>query len=159
MITWDIENIVCATVEALLPRGSDPEKGLMIRLEFSLTTHNEDDVFYSTRILELVFQRPSNYTKVFSRVLDNRDNVLKDWENMSNHDSCWRSDGLRDVFQCYMAVRDDMTQQNPSFDFRENETSVSACRFGKYISFVNVKIEKDGDYRYKLVEVTPIDKN
>lgn len=155
MITWDIENIITSTVEALLPKFSDPEKGLMIRLEFSIISHNEDDVFYSTRILELIFQRPSNYTRVFSRVLDVKKNVLKDWRNTSNHDSCWRSEGLKDVFECYMDVRSDMEKQNPSFNFKEDEVSITSPRFGEYIVFGNVRVEKEGNYYYKLVEFTP----
>jgi len=155
MITWNIENIVASTVESLLPIHSDPKKGLMICLEFSLTCHNEEDVYYSNRIVEFVFQRPTNYTKVFSRVLDLKGNVLKDWKLTSDHDSCWRSDGLRDVFQTYMEVRKDMEKQNSAYDFREDEVNIQSPRFGSYISFVDVEIEKDPNdsYNYNLVSV------
>ncbi len=152
MITWDIENIICATVEALLPTSSDPKKGLMIRLEFRIISHDKDgDVYYSSRLLELVFQRPSNYTKVFSRVLNHHGEVLKDWKNMSNHDSCWRSDGLRDIFDLYMDVRHDMESLNPEYNFKDTETSITAPTFGEYIKFVEVEIEKDEFDSYKYI--------
>lgn len=158
MITWDIERIVCGVVESFLPTSSDPKLGLLITLEFQVNTRTDEDNFYSTRILELLFNRPSNYTKVFSRVLTNRGEVLVDWKNTSNHDSCWLSDGLKDIFNIYMEVRNEMDELNPSSKSDPNrEVSITKGVFHKFARFVEIDMIKDGDYHYKLISVK--DKN
>jgi hypothetical protein len=75
----------------------------------------------------------------------------------SNHDSCWRSDGLRDIFKCYMVVREDMDNKVPNYDFKENEVSIGPPTFGKFITFVDLVVEKgdDNDYQLKSIEETP----
>ena len=156
MKTWDIENIIISTVECLLPRCSDANTGLKSTLKFSLTVHTGDDVVYYDRILELVFQRPSNYTKVFSRILDKTGKVIKNWTLKADHDSCWRSDGLKDIFQCYMTIIERAEEECPNhYNRKEKEPSISSSIFHKFIEFVDVEIDKVGDYEYKLKSVSP----
>jgi len=68
----------------------------------------------------LVFHRPSNYTKVLMLEIPGRDYNNKDelklhhlpssgeyqMKQLSDHDSCWRSDGMRWVFQAFVDAWD-----------------------------------------------------
>lgn len=73
-------------VEAMLPRHSGPDKGLAISLDVSMENLDAgpNDLSQAECKLRFVFQRNSNYTKVFSAINKG------DWEFIGDHDSCWR---------------------------------------------------------------------
>lgn len=126
MITNDIENIVARMVEQLLPRFSGNDEGLIITLEFKNLQGKEP-----TKVLKLLFIRPNNYTKVFSQVLSVRGEVLSPWTFRSDHDSCWSSDGLVDIFSIYMSLKSEL----------KNEISIGPPLFGKFFEHVHVVVE------------------
>jgi len=109
----NIENVIVSIVESFMPRFSDISLGLLILLDLSYSQYRSDgknDITVRKPVYYLI-HRPSNYTKVF--ILDSlkdEDNFRcppsyldvinkKDlrWMIRSDHDSCWRSDGLRDL--------------------------------------------------------------
>lgn len=91
----------------MLPRFTDRRVGLTMKLDMNWTKYYNDkpEVTFRKEVL-LVFHRPSNYTKVlFKDVTDERKPIEMDVHKMkqlSDHDSCWRSDGMRWVFESFL---------------------------------------------------------
>jgi hypothetical protein len=58
------------------------------------------------RLFTVLFHRPSNYTKVLVKESDRPEYIYKNTEilmdKLSDHDSCWKSDGLRWIFKAYV---------------------------------------------------------
>lgn len=112
MLYMQIEQAITAMVESFLPRFSSEKIGLLVTLDL-----RDNDYGYAkdgnTRVREeksacttisFIFYRPSNYTKVLVHYEFN--NGLQPYETdpkcnevffeqHSDHDSCWRSDGMR----------------------------------------------------------------
>ena len=103
MLKVTAASAICALVEGMLPRGSGPENGLAIQLiaELEGKERNVKEVepFHHTRrYISFVFVRANNYTKVFFNVSHGISPINRikadDWELVSDHDSCWRDDGV-----------------------------------------------------------------
>ena len=123
------ESTVAAIVDALLPRGGsllpdqkwagegDPTRALYIKVRLSLSIYaneeDEDDIMEGATI-HLLFERPTNYTKVWSCVKFRGDGhmvTLEDWVMKSDHDSGWRTDGMRDIPQTYLDLLGKVREQ------------------------------------------------
>lgn len=96
IIKMPIEEVVKAFVETLLPRFSDKKKLLQISLDVTAgkPEHSAKQVRY---FVHLLFHRPDNYTKVMWKITGNPREAYNDftvWVVQSDHDSCWKSDGL-----------------------------------------------------------------
>ncbi len=93
MIKMDIKNVIVKFVEALLPH-STKDKALLVNLELASGEVRED--------IGIIIYRPSNYTKVLVQHLEDGScphihyNSLP-WSLESNHDSCWKIDGLSKI--------------------------------------------------------------
>lgn len=102
----DVDEAINTIVEAMLPRFSPQNKGLLIELNatYFYGKKNEDNYL---KIINLFFHRPSNYTRVFyltqnriegfpdltfSPILNQQHAKLfsDKWYLESDHDSCWR---------------------------------------------------------------------
>jgi hypothetical protein len=114
ILNIDAEISIANVVEAMLPRFSDHKLGLHISLDINFFDHGygrdgntiERKELDVRRSPHLLFVRPSNYTQVYF-FEDNKKYTLNPcniWKQTSDHDSCWRSDGFRDLtdiyFQC-----------------------------------------------------------
>ena len=102
-----MDSVLRTVVESMLPRFSDHNLGLWISLDLHYSDHGYDKDG-NTRIRKamdvrmypnLLFMRPSNYTKVFFWMCD-KDAVGLDicpkyqehvWDLKCDHDSCWSS--------------------------------------------------------------------
>ena len=93
----DIDAVVETLVEALLPRGSDRKKLLVLDFLISATATANDQRRNQRRGIFL-FHRPGNYTKVLWKssvdLLHKRIEDFTEWDVVADHDSCWRSDGV-----------------------------------------------------------------
>jgi hypothetical protein len=97
--------VITELVDVLLPRGSGPDKGLGIQVVAELNGDAADETAPGAseitirKYISFVFHRPSNYTKVFVNISNVAlpFHVIKDWSLESDHDSCWRDDGVRSV--------------------------------------------------------------
>ena len=118
------EWFITQTVEAMLPRFSDPNIVLVMKIDASWTDHGydksgnekvrEETSFRKTFLL--VFHRPHNYTKVLMgeisqdimergyRLLPCEDATIK-MKLVADHDSCWKDMGGW-VFQTFMEAWD-----------------------------------------------------
>jgi len=106
------ERFITETVEAMLPRFSDQKLALVMKINLRwnyYSENGENDTSFSKTFL-VVFHRPSNYTKVLLKEIDHtfyhNDNKFIDMELKSDHDSCWRSDGMRWIYQTYSEAWD-----------------------------------------------------
>lgn len=114
----NIDLTLAHIVEAMLPRFSDTKLGLLLRLQLEASDfgYAEDgntlvrEPQHIRRDLNFLFVRPSNYTKVFlfepndeeySWFYQNKEHL---WNLESDHDSCWRSDGLRRITDVYFEI-------------------------------------------------------
>lgn len=133
------DSSLATVVEAMLPRGTsvyapyvrgvplDRSRGLYVCLDLRVACHQDD--------------RRSNYTKVWSVI---NDSWMKPepgaFTMKSDHDSCWRTDGFRDVTDAYFTILHDLRANlPPSFrDIHEFSTIHS-------INWVEIEWEKDPD--------------
>lgn len=112
------EWFISDTVEAMLPTFSDPKLVLVMCVDLNWTDHGYDEdgntKVRDTRSFQkkiwLIFHRPNNYTKVLvsdkelSHLTLNKEPIQ--FQQYSDHDSCWRSDGFRWMFQTFVEAWD-----------------------------------------------------
>lgn len=105
----EIKHVLDSIVESMFPNFSDRSLGMLIMIDCSYSNYEKE---IERRFpLYYLFRRSSNYTAVF--MLDGRGSdefrsppSISDvigkadipWKLTSYHDSCWRSDGLCDLF-------------------------------------------------------------
>lgn len=171
------EWFISDTVEAMLPTFSDPKLVLVMCVDLSWTDHGYDEDG-NTKVREerkfskkqwLIFHRPNNYTKVLGTNEDlTHFNIgfasdLKTpikFEQFSDHDSCWRSDGFRWMFQTFVEAWDYFDQ----FDIegRKIDPMVHWSIFGgkpTYWLIESIKpIEADSDKRWTTDYMIKFDK-
>ena len=91
-----IDHVIAQTVEAMLPRFSGSEIGLLFTINANYADYEKNKHVRNT--IYLLFIRSANYTKVLSHVIRTRDFLQlgkeTEFTKESDHDSCWRSDGL-----------------------------------------------------------------
>ena len=91
MIPYNIESAITLMVDKMLPRYSRKDLGLLFTVRLGNFLYGPVDLQEQASV-QILFVRPSNYTKVFSRVLPA--DGTGEWEQTSDHDSCWREDGF-----------------------------------------------------------------
>lgn len=102
MLNIGLARAIPNIVETMLPRFSDPNLGLSITLDLRDNDYDYAPEKSSATIIRFIFQRPSNYTKVlvsygfnnFPDINNNPKRKVIYFEKHSDHDSCWKSDGL-----------------------------------------------------------------
>jgi hypothetical protein len=112
------ERFITDTVEAMLPTFSDSKLVLTMCVSLSWTDYGfaEDgntqvrDTRKFNKDVWLVFYRPNNYTKVLMREEKLSPFELEgksiQFKQLSDHDSCWRSDGMRWLFESFVEAWD-----------------------------------------------------
>lgn len=119
------ESFITTTVETMLPRFSDRQLVLTMKVEadwtdFGYDKNGDTKIRKTTNFRKtffLVFHRPSNYTKVLMLELpqppyDKKHGIIQhmpctgeiQMKQLSDHDSCWRSDGMNWVFQSFVSA-------------------------------------------------------
>ncbi|MDO8574755.1 MAG: hypothetical protein Q7R61_00520 [bacterium] len=95
IIKMNIDHVIVAFVEAMLPRFSDDKKvlAMSIKIRANKPCDYRKEV---VRPIFLLFHRPNNYTKVLWNIAEYRKSYkdLSVWEVKCDHDSAWRTDGL-----------------------------------------------------------------
>jgi hypothetical protein len=117
----DTESVIGVIVEAMLPRFSDENLGLIVSLDMRLTDYGYGDDGNTRerpeknvgKYLHFMFIRPSNYTKVYfwespksSKGLDINPKYHRElvWDMICDHDSCWRSSMGSAICDAYFAM-------------------------------------------------------
>lgn len=171
--TLAAENTVSTLVRAMLPEfGSlphyledssryldwdpktTPTKALYVSVHLRLSTYSEEgEEDGESRMVHFVFERPSNYTKVFT-VVDDAWSIPKPeaFVMKSDHDSCWRSDGLRDLSTVYLEMLHLLRERNP--ELRVSEFNI--IREIKWVEISYEPIDPKDRYRKKITSIKEI---
>ena len=113
------EWFITQTVESMLPCFHDRDICLAMKIKMEWTDHGYGpdgntkirDTHSFIKEMLLVFHRPSNYTLVLAKDITDEQHFYIDkkemeMEQLSHHDSCWRSDGMRWIFQTFVEAWD-----------------------------------------------------
>lgn len=113
------EWFITQTVEAMLPTWHDKGICLAMKIKMEWTDHgyNKDgntkirDTHSFIKEVLIIFHRPMNYTKVLYKDITKIqhffiDKEPMDMQQLSDHDSCWRSDGMNWVFKTFVEAWD-----------------------------------------------------
>lgn len=164
MIELRGDHVVETLVGNLLPAGS--EKGLYIRLRTTLSNYkavrNQDgkvvpykgpdgdngDPVEVTRYFHLLFLRPTNYTKVWAHTGTHHMPEPEQWQMTSYHDSCWRTDGLRVLFQGWAEMRDEIVPEGVF----QVPSQFSIVEQVKFVTIEDAKVKGDL-HRHMVVSV------
>ena len=118
ILNIDLDTTVAHIVEAMLPRFSDSELGLLFSFDLGMFDYGygedgntkERKELHVRRFPHMLFVRPSNYTKVYwfeSEGMGIRSPLYEKglpWQRTSDHDSCWRSDGFTNLPDVYFQM-------------------------------------------------------
>ena len=123
MFHIDAERIICTIWEKLRPeikspwdggqKPGDPEPGLMTTLDLRMF-HYENSCESEYKRSSLVHTLFTSNTSVF--VVESAhykrwyEIPVGDWKNTSNHDSCWRSDGMRHLTEICFRMADELNE-------------------------------------------------
>jgi hypothetical protein len=90
MLNLDLAHTICTIKDTLLSRDcSDRSKGLVVSTDISMGDSKRASVHF-------VFAGNTSVWFAVSKSLQRWDDIpIEEWENTSNHDSCWRNDGVR----------------------------------------------------------------
>ncbi len=103
MDSHNYESFITNVVETMLPPFSDVKIGLGMILKSQFDYYHDGKEFHHHRYFFVMFHRSSNYTKVLISTTDDvRGLSYKDkleFDMISYHDCCWRSDGMKWIFQ------------------------------------------------------------
>lgn len=165
-----VSDAITALVEFALPRFSPEDKFLHIPIDARATIYDDDGESETYRDIHFLFQRPHNYTKVFIAIdgwkyavipgekyrrrewkwlTKDRVHGIKglndlNWHMTSDHDSCWRSDGVDSpLFQIGMHMRDTVLEISPGKTFRDINWHVWLSPLGGRIGYVNADVVVD----------------
>ena len=112
MQSHNYESFITQTVETMLPRFSSRDICLTMKVAMEWTHYHknaEKQTSFRKEVF-LIFHRPSNYTKVlYKDISDNQRFYIPSdikMKQLSDHDSCWRSDGMRWVFESFCEAWD-----------------------------------------------------
>jgi len=161
MESVNYENFITSTVESFLPRFTDPKICLSMVVRMSWTDHGYDEDG-NTKVREerrfskaffVIFHRPNNYTRVLIKdVSDDRVFIrtrfqkgVKGFEmkQVSNHDSCWRSDGMQWVFKSFCEAWDHF-----------EELGIEGRDIDPYVGY-----DLSGDPKFHEIEMKQIDED
>lgn len=134
-------------VQKSLPRFSpaDVVFHVQIDMSFSIYAEKEEDEINHRAVINLLFNRPNNATKVFWHVqMDEKYKMLREipidgWKLESDHDSCWTTDGLSSpLHQVYFKLRDMFPQD----------------RIKEISEFVSFGLVSEKHYKAKITNVS-----
>ena len=102
------EHLICTLWETLRPAQpfgiaeAGFPRGLVVTLDLSSSYYTDDHEFHRRGLLHTVFTANTSVFTAVSEDFKGWDQISLDaWNNTSNHDSCWRSDGMRTLSELY----------------------------------------------------------
>lgn len=150
-------NILCGCVDslnAIRSEGGKPAILFHFELETSYFVEN-DHIRYITEF-EVVVTITSNYKKVFYRIYDRDPEKCGEWIFTCDHDSCWRTDGFRFLWEHWIKDRnqlfDELKERKVETLKSINDVNIHVnfdrSIFHPFFKFVDVKIEKDPNDKF-----------
>lgn len=165
---WFITQIV----ESMLPCFHDRNicLGMKIQMEWTDYGYADDgntkirDTSKFDKEYVLIFHRPSNYTKVLFKDISGKrtyrlDEQEMEMEQLSDHDSCWRSDGMRWIFQTFCKAWK-YFEEEVGIEGRDISPMVHMDIFGGSPTYYHIeKLErKDMEDRYNSPYLVKLDR-
>ena len=155
--------IISGIVEQFRPllryvKGNFTERineGILIKVRMSLSDYSDEFGSFSVhRDLRFVF---ISNTSVFVSVDAESDEDFDAYKNTSNHDSCWRSDGLQPLSETYFEMAKALNAEReangldtiPPIEMRQSND----FGFGDIVKRVRVTTISDGDYHNKITKM------
>lgn len=148
LVDIQADHALASIVSAALEPGSGKDgRALLIRLDLryynynlhmdeggKLTPRAEDeedieDYARTSTLLYFLVYRPTNYTQVYvaSNLVHFQPPKPEEYALQSDHDSCWRSDGFREINVIANGLRDQVTlKDSPEYEVKTSETRHSA---------------------------------
>lgn len=162
--TMDMDFAIASIVDAMLPRGGSvidesdhkaPTRALKITLSLHGAYYAEEESFTTGRLVTLIFERRSNYTKVWSFATGRLEEPdLSDFVMMSDHDSCWRSDGLLSIDDAHSDIRNNLDNQTKHLGDVSDEYSFFHTFFDiSWFEITYEPIDPSDTYRKKLTSL------
>jgi len=162
MFEMPISRLVADIKEMLLPRGQPNDKALYMRFDVSMHVYKPTDIRRRC-FLNFILYCPhggSVHTffaeEPFHPYIQDLRNLK--WDNTSNHDSCWRSDGVDSpVSRVYSRMADEINAQLDAQGFK----TIAPAHMHKHVNLswgpawklidVEVRRDPDQDYHYLLM--------
>lgn len=150
----DVDRAITTLVDAMLPKFSPQDKGLLLELNASYFYDHDEELKTCSKRVWMFFHRPSNYTKVFYLT---KDSLIVDgskldfspilwekygrlfadeWQLEAYHDSCWEGGVNRIVNN----VENEIVNNSPlSYPIDYNYTFISFGSTNPQVKTVEVK--------------------
>lgn len=159
MSYWNVElkNLCRHLVDAMLPRFSPKDAGLYVCLDLRMnhyTNSGQGDV-EECRLMHLLFQRPTNFVKVFMTSSEFMFADLRGlaWVQTANHDLCWHIDGLRPLSRVWHEMKDALIAENPKAIKPSISCYISKIQRAK----VTIEISKESKSARRPAKLTSIE--
>ena len=120
-MSFDIQtgNLLGTLWDSLRPERSvyceagESEVGLLVTLDLRLSHYtNEGDEYHGSALVHTLFTANTSVFVHTSRSRRRWQEVIPEgWANTSNHDSCWRTDGLRHLHLLHGTLCDEMNKK------------------------------------------------
>ena len=160
------EWFITQTVESMLPTWHDENICLGMKIKMDWDYHHENEELSFDKEILVLFRRPMNYTQVL--LLDVTEERFSspsfldlEMKQMSYHDSCWRSDGMRWIFKSFCEAWDFFEKHG--IEGRDINPMFHYSIFGgapAYYKIEKWEKDKEDDFKYhvKLGEKIPMNK-
>lgn len=158
---------VVDSMGSLRPKESN---AVLVKLELKTSFYGDLEIASWSSVQTLI-SLSSNYKSVWSKV-SNRPSLsvpnIGGWEFRARHDSCWRSDGLRFLFDLWIAKRDSLLSEinkkgsdkdkkrAENIDFINSRVNFCIDQFSP-VSFVAIETAKIDDYKWGISSIVGID--
>lgn len=114
------------------------QPGISFSLDLRLSVHTKEiDVQRSTNLFFMfcggtsVFWVEADYFNDDERWFNPSEVPLDRWHNSSNHDSCWRSDGMNQVWKTFISMANSINEELKANGMEE----IPPSRMNQYVTF------------------------
>jgi hypothetical protein len=120
MFAIETDNLLSTLWDSLRPQRPDRfgdsqhgEVGLLVTLDLRLSHYaNGGDEYHRNALVHTVFTANTSVFYHTSRDFERWEEVIPEgWANTSNHDSCWRTDGLRGLHLLHGTLCAEMNEE------------------------------------------------
>lgn len=140
------------TLEHFLPGivdGVRLQNGEALYFDFQVSVSSEENI-RAVRWLSFLFVRERNRTYVFfSQRLDYCE--APTWVFMSAHDPCWKTDGLRSLFEIYIEMCRSVDQDRPPASLKHQVSLITMKR----VAAPSMQKDPSCTLNYKVLLVDP----
>ncbi len=182
MFQVEVDHLICTLWDTLRPRspvreypdykssGCDTvtEPGLMTTLDLRLSLYLNSKMYDASAIVHTLFTSNTSVFVAVTRDFERWDDIeIENFLNTSNHDSCWRSDGMRNLRKLFFKMTTELNDELVADGLSRHKTNafqqfstLGALGSSKPWELVKVTHSRGEDYgpgRRKLVSIAKRD--